>query len=175
MKDEGDSGIESRRELEAFCRDEYARVVGSLSLYCGDAAVARELTQDVMAIACRDWARLRNADLPSAWLHRVGINVANSYFRRKVAERRALQRLGPQTPTEYEDDTGATAVRKLVADLPRRQKAAIVLRFFCEFSVRETADAMGCAEGTVKALTHKGLHRLRREIETKGWEVADAI
>jgi RNA polymerase sigma factor (sigma-70 family) len=53
------------------------------------------------------------------------------------------------------------AVRAAVAALPPRQRAAIVLRYFADLSVRVTAAVMGCAEGTVKALTSKAISALR--------------
>jgi RNA polymerase sigma factor (sigma-70 family) len=48
-----------------------------------------------------------------------------------------------------------------VAGLPPRQRAAVVLRYFADLSVAETAAAMGCAQGTIKALTSQGLGTLR--------------
>jgi RNA polymerase sigma factor (sigma-70 family) len=46
--------------------------------------------------------------------------------------------------------------------LPDRQRAAIVLRYFADLSVRDTASALGCAEGTVKSLTSQAITALRR-------------
>jgi DNA-directed RNA polymerase specialized sigma24 family protein len=80
-------------DLAAFCRAQYAGLVRALSLYCGDRDVAQELAQETIAIACRDWSKVKTADDPRAWLHRVGINLANSHFRRRKAERNAKQRL----------------------------------------------------------------------------------
>jgi RNA polymerase sigma factor (sigma-70 family) len=48
-----------------------------------------------------------------------------------------------------------------VAALPRRQKTAIILRYFLDLSIQETAHHMGCSEGTVKALTHQATRALR--------------
>lgn len=99
---------------------------------------------------------------PGAWVHRVAINLANSRFRRFAAERRAHVRHGA-TADRYvvSDIAAAVEVRDAVAALPPRMRAAVVLRYFADMSVAETATAMGCAEGTVRSLTHKGLGALR--------------
>lgn len=59
------------------------------------------------------------------------------------------------------DTTTAIAVRQAVADLPPRQRQAILCRFYGQLSVAETAASMRCAEGTVKALTHQAIANLR--------------
>ncbi len=53
------------------------------------------------------------------------------------------------------------AVRDAVRQLPDRQRQAIVCRYYVQMTVRETAVAMRCAEGTVRALTSQGLSNLR--------------
>jgi RNA polymerase sigma factor (sigma-70 family) len=53
-------------------------------------------------------------------------------------------------------------VRRALAALPARQREAVVLRYVLDLSVDETAQRMGCAAGTVRALTSQGIARLRR-------------
>jgi RNA polymerase sigma factor (sigma-70 family) len=151
-------------EVIAFCRLEHPRLVGLLSLYCGRPDVAEELAQEAVAVALSRWKDVESATSPSAWISRVAINLANSHFRRKAAERRAQQRL-LQTPaeTQTEDLDVREAVRAAVSRLPRRQRAALVLRFYADMTVAQAADAMGCSEGTVKALTHQGVSNLQRD------------
>ena len=55
------------------------------------------------------------------------------------------------------------AVREAIVGLPARQRAAVVLRYHADLSVDDTAAVMRCAPGTVKALTHQALERLRDE------------
>jgi RNA polymerase sigma factor (sigma-70 family) len=52
----------------------------------------------------------------------------------------------------------------LLRTLTPRRRAAIVLRFYSELTVEETADALGCSPGTVKSLTSRGLSDLRERI-----------
>jgi RNA polymerase sigma-70 factor (sigma-E family) len=154
----------------AFVRREHPRLVGALSLYCGDLDVAEEVAQEALARACRDWSRLAGMRSPGAWTHRVAINLANSWYRRRSAEQRARARHGPSDDGvgREADSADVLAVRQAVAALPRRQRAAVVLRYFSDLPVTEVADALGCAEGTVKALTHKGIANLRRQLDDPG-------
>ena len=55
----------------------------------------------------------------------------------------------------------ATEIRHALASLPRRQREAVLLRFLLDLSVEDTAQRMGCAAGTVRALTAQGVGRLR--------------
>lgn len=154
--------MNDRASLEAFCRSRLSRVVGLLSLYCGDRDVAEGLAQDTMAVVCRDWHKLSKVRSPDAWVNRVALNLANSYFRRRRAERRMTQRVAAlRLPPDEWDAADAVAVRKAVAGLPTRQRTALVLRYYADLPIDETAEVMDCAPGTVKALTHKALIRLR--------------
>jgi RNA polymerase sigma-70 factor (ECF subfamily) len=146
-----------------FCRREHSRLVGALSLYCGDTYLAEEIAQEALARACRSWGRIQDYDSPGAWTHRVALNLASSHFRRRAYERRARERLAARTPAAHHDpDTAVNvAVREAVAALPPRQRAALVLRYFSDLPVAEVAKHMGCAEGTVRALTSQAVAALR--------------
>lgn len=147
-------------ELRRFVLDEQDRLVGMLALYTGDRWIAEELGQDAIVRLCQHWPRVRGMDQRRAWLNRVAINLANSWFRRRSAERRALVRSGPTTGTIDEDPAMTLALRSLVATLPPRQRTALVLRHYVGMNVAETAAVMRCAEGTVKALTHRAIGAL---------------
>lgn len=146
-------------ELAALCRAEHPRLVGMLSLYCGNHDVAEEIAQETLVRACRDWEKVRSMDHPEAWLHRVGINLTNSVFRRRAAERRARARLATEQ-THHAAHSDAELLDAL-KDLSPRARAVLLLRHHLGFSTRETAEAMDCPEGTVKTLLHKAIRDLR--------------
>lgn len=149
-------------ELEELSRIEWPRLVGALSLYLGDPVVAEEMAQEALARLCADWEKVCKMDSPGGWVHRVAINLANDRFRRIAAERRARRRLDTQSlpRAETSDAADAVAIRDAVARLPRRQKTAIVLRFFLDLSVDETSRLMDCPNNTVKSLTRRALTTL---------------
>lgn len=147
-------------DLAAFYAAEFPRLAGALSLYCGDRELAAELAQDAMAQACRHWQRIRHFDSPAAWVHRVGMNLANSAHRRTLLHRKAPSSSPSSSGTG--DPGTVLAVRAAVSRLPQRQKAAVVLRYFVDLPVEEVAALMKCSPGTVKALTSQGIANLRR-------------
>lgn len=133
-----------------------------LTLHVGDQAVAEELAQEAFARVCQHWSRVRVMANPRAWLNRVAVNLATSWFRRRAAERRARTRHGPTDESSAPTDTATVmAIRDAVRRLPVRQRTALLLRHFEDLPVADVAEAMGCAPGTVKALTHQAITSLR--------------
>ena len=130
-------------------------------MYCGDRAVAEELAQEALV---RVWERWGRIEAPRAFTYHVAFNLARSSLRRRGAERRAKARLQSRTPRDADlhDNATAMAVRQAVRALPERQRTAIVARFYADMTVAEAAVAMGCAPGTVKALTSQAITNLRR-------------
>lgn len=151
-------------ELQAFCDREYDRIVGSLALYCGDRDVAVELAQETLFRVSRDWHKVAGMQAPGAWAHRVAMNLANSHYRRRSAERRAVGRhRSRQTESVHRDADAADAVvvRRAVAALPRRQRSAVVLRYYLDYPLRDIAAALEISEGAVKSLLHRATTTLR--------------
>jgi len=145
-------------DLEQFYRAELPRLVGALTLYCGDRELAAELAQEAMTRAWRHWSRVGRLDSPRAWVYRVGVNLANSAWRRAVLRHRlpAAVEAAPE-----HDVGGAVAVRAAVAALPRRQRTALVLRYFVDLPAAEVAVLMRCTPETVRGLTHQAIRNLR--------------
>jgi RNA polymerase sigma factor (sigma-70 family) len=111
---------------------------------------------------CAHWRRVRNADSPSAWAHRVAFNLAKSHGRRQATWTRVRSRAvdGPRGVVDG-DRAAAIAVRDALATLPEPQRQALILRYFADLSVHDTATAMRCPENTVKTHTRRALDALR--------------
>jgi RNA polymerase sigma factor (sigma-70 family) len=152
-----------RDSLETFCRRQHPGLVRSLTLYTGDPLLAEECAQEALLEACRRWSQVSQLAAPAGWVHRVGFNHANAYFRRRRAERRALQRRGAGAEAVYElpDSAGTVFLRVAGARLPRRQRSVLVLRYFAGLGVAETAQALGISPEAVRSLTHRAVVALR--------------
>ena len=88
------------------------------------------------------------------------VNTASSWFRRKGwRNERPSELIG--SAAYDEDPSVRPALMQALAQLPPRQRAVIVLRFYDDLSVADTAQALGCAEGTVKSQTSDALAALR--------------
>jgi RNA polymerase sigma factor (sigma-70 family) len=151
-----------RSDAIAFCERVRPRLVGMLSLYCGDPAVAEEHAHEAIIRVWENWDAVKAMSSPEAWTLRVALNGVTSVFRRRLAERRALVKIaGRQAEPHTNNGVDEVDVRKAVAALPRRQKMVVVLRYYLDMSIEDTASFMGCAPGTVKSLTSKALAALR--------------
>lgn len=159
-------------ELRTFCESKQGRLVGMLSLYCGDVELARDFAQEALARVCRDWRRVQKLDNPEAWLHQVALNLSRSYFRKRAVEIRFRARIyheGTAGPASFPDHAGKQTVRNAVRQLPKNQRAAVVLRYYADWSVYEVAAFLGCPEGTVKTWTARGIETLRRTLADTDW------
>lgn len=154
--DEGDA--------DAFCRAVYPRLAATLGLHCGEPAIGEELAQEALVRVLERWPSVRDMGSPEAWTYRVGFNLAATTFRRRAAERRATAAVGRARLSPPADLADVLAVRAALATLPHRQRAAVVLRHLADLPVAQTAIVLGCAEGTVKALTSQGLDALRQRL-----------
>jgi RNA polymerase sigma-70 factor (sigma-E family) len=154
----------AREAADEFCRALYPRLLGSLALATGDRDLAEELAQDALARAWLHWRRVSKMSSPEAWTYRCAMNLSTSSWRRRAAERRALGRVagGLDRDSAELEPADAIAVRVAIAALPPRQRQAVVLRYYAGLSEAETATAMRCSPGTVKAHVHKALANLRR-------------
>jgi RNA polymerase sigma factor (sigma-70 family) len=96
-----------------------------------------------------------------AWAQKVAMNLARSHFRRRAAESRARERVSPARAAADEPSELRSEVVDAVSRLPRRQRTALILRYYVDLSVAETAGVMQCPQNTVKTLTRRALAQLR--------------
>lgn len=159
----------------AFCQAQHPRLVGALTLYVGDREVALDLAQETLARVWRDWHRLGDVRSLEGYAYRAAMNLARNHFRWRDVRRRHRDRLAAEHPVAHHDADAAdaVAVRAAVASLPHRKRAALVLRYFADRSVAETAAVMDLPENTVKSLTRRALADLRGVLGPTTEEVHD--
>jgi len=158
-----EEAVDTPHELAEVCRREYPRLVGMLGLYCGDVATAEELSQEALARLWRAWPKVAGYEDPAAWVRRVAINLANSNFRRAAAERRVARRLRADSIPRMDEPSDSIAIREAVKSLPKRQRTAVLLRFFLDLPYVEVAQWMNVPESTAKSLVRRGVARLRTQ------------
>jgi RNA polymerase sigma-70 factor (sigma-E family) len=138
-------------------RDTYADMVRLAVLLTGSVDIAQDVVQDAFVSVHRAWARVRE---PRAYLRRAVVNACTSHHRRVFRERRAKAGTGATTV-----ELGADELFDVLASLPARQRAAIVLRYWHGLDDQGIASALGCRPGTVGSLLHRATARLREVIE----------
>jgi RNA polymerase sigma-70 factor (sigma-E family) len=139
-------------------RDANADMVRLAYLLTGSADVAQDVVQDAFVSVHRSWARVSE---PRAYLRRAVVNACTSHHRRAFRERRATASHAAATV-----ELGADELFDVLGELPARQRAAVVLRYWHGLDEREIANALGCRPGTVGSLLHRAIARLREVMET---------
>ena len=151
-----------------FCHAQHPRLVGALSLYLGEREVAHDLAQETLARLWRDRGRLRaGVRSPEAYAFRTAFNLAKNHLRWRWVRHRDRARLEREQPTVHHDPDAAdaVAVRDAVAALPDSKRTALILRYFADQSVEQTASVMGIPQNSVKTLTRRALMDLRDELD----------
>lgn len=143
----------------------------SAFLFCGDWHLAEDLVQATMIKIYRSWSRVQQRDALSNYGRTV---LLRTWLDEKRRPWRRSERTEADVPersadgADPADETGRLWERDLVQEallrLPRRQRAVLVLRYFDDLSVVDTAEVMRCSAGTVKSQTARGLAALRAAV-----------
>jgi RNA polymerase sigma-70 factor (sigma-E family) len=130
-------------------------------LLCQDWHRADDLAQAAAIKAYSHWARAARADNTDAYVNAILVREF-LHERRSAWSRLVSLTDGPETAARQADHDSSLDLRSAVVALPPRQRAVLVLRFYCDLNVYQTAEALGCTPGTVKSQTAKALDSLRR-------------
>lgn len=150
-------------EFREFAAGQMESLRGLAYLTCGDWQVAEDAVLATLARLYVKWKRIDNhGGYARTAVVRAAIDeTRRPWWRREQSHSHAM----PDRPTGH-DATGAVDdrldLRQALLSLPARQRAVVVLRFLEGLSVQQTAAALHCPEGTVKAYTSRGLDALRK-------------
>ncbi|MEZ0064278.1 RNA polymerase sigma-70 factor (sigma-E family) [Streptacidiphilus sp. MAP12-20] len=158
-----------RRDREA----EYAEFANSrLSwlrtvayLLCGDWHEADDLAQTTLIKLYTAWHRVSGMENVDGYARKTLVNTFLA--ERRSPWRRVLLRSAKEEPQAQPDLDAILDLRQALTGLPARQRATVVLRYYCDLTVEQTADALNCSTGTVKSQTARGLDALRRGLESR--------
>ncbi len=142
--------------FESLYADEVDAMARLAFLMVGSETQAEELVHDAFARLYERWDRVDN---PGGYLRTCVVNGCKDRLRRRGVERRHAA----SSPGATEPVTDHLA--DVLAALPYRQRAAVVLRYYEDRSEADIADLLGVRPGTVKSLLHRGLANLREVIE----------
>ena len=141
-------------------------------LLCGDAHRADDIVQSTLIGVYLRWSKIRTVDNLDGYVHRILVRRYLDEARRSWA-RVLLAWRTPESATPaglgVED---VDAVRTALAALSKGQRSVLVLRYFCDMSVQETATALNCSVGSVKSQTSRGLAAMRGLLGAQ-WPDAD--
>ncbi|WP_290052367.1 SigE family RNA polymerase sigma factor [Amycolatopsis solani] len=130
-------------------------------LLCGDWHRADDLVQSAITRLYANWPRASRADNLDGYARRTLVNTFLAEQRTSWWKRVDLRGTEHERPAPGSDVEAALDLRAALDRLPARQRATVVLRYFGDLPVAETARALGCSEGTVKSQTSKAVETLR--------------
>ena len=166
--------------FDAFLKAYQERVFRFAMRYCGNPHDGQEIAQDAFVRAYRalqtyDTARIRSMAL-GPWLYRIALNVARNRVRGKRLTLAPLdeardysleRRYQPDERTSAHETSSELAA--LIAQLPARYRAPVVLRYIEDLPYAEIAEVLDAPIGTVKANVHRGIALLRKHaMESQG-------
>jgi RNA polymerase sigma-70 factor, ECF subfamily len=136
--------------IREFLHTAYPRLVAAIALASGSRPAAEDAVQEALLRAWERSEKGEDIESLSAWVTTVAMNLARSGLRRLRSERRARARLhGSAASDPVSSDR--VDVQRALSTLPRRQREAVVLRYYLQMDTREVATALGINEGTVKS------------------------
>jgi RNA polymerase sigma-70 factor (sigma-E family) len=157
----------ANREFERFAAEVSDPLLRTGFLMTGNAKDAEDLAQETLLKVARRWNRVRSMDHPAAYARRVLINLVLHDADRRARNRTELQ--PREAAAEIADEKAAQALREIddqvefrwaLTQLPARQRAVLVLRYWADLPVAQVAETLGCTEGTVTSTASRATARL---------------
>lgn len=135
-------------------------------LMCGDWYLADDLVQDALAKLFVHWRRIRAKGEVDAYVRRMLVNGYLATHRRAWRREVATADL-PDVPARVEGDIGTRdLLLRALASLQPSQRTIVVLRYWDDLSVEQTAAVLGCSTGNVKSQAARGLNHLRTALSS---------
>jgi RNA polymerase sigma-70 factor (sigma-E family) len=155
------------REFVEFVEAASSSLRRTAFLVCGDWHRADDVVQDGLYKLYLSWAKVNRQGNQLAYARRIVVNVAVDGGRRPWRREVPTDDLPPDR-VRHDDHTVGYADRdEILTALSRlapRQRACVVLRYYEDLSIEQTAEILGCSTGTVKSQTARGLETLRHTI-----------
>jgi len=151
---------------DQFVADRLDRLLRYATAMTCDRYLAQDIVQDVLLRAQHRWDRIGAMDAPYLYVKKMVTNEYLSWRRRRAARditasRATIEELVPVVDDPAVRHAERDAMRTKIAVLPRKQRAAIVLRYYEDCTDAEIATVLGCAEGTVRSHLSRAFKTLR--------------
>ncbi|WP_133903736.1 SigE family RNA polymerase sigma factor [Actinophytocola oryzae] len=160
--------------FHAFVARSTAPLTRLAYLLSGDQHLAGDLVQNCLIRLYGAWPRIRDQDAVDAYARKVLLRCWLNERRRPWRNRESRDGVIPEHAVPADDPAGAVhdkeTIRVALDGLPPRQRAAVVLRYWSQHSVTETAAILRCSEGTVKSQSARGLAALRAALGAEALE-----
>jgi RNA polymerase sigma-70 factor (sigma-E family) len=151
-------------DFEEYVQARGAALLHYAYLLCGNWQTAEDLTQSALQDALAHWRKVTRAEHPDRYLQRM---ITNRYLqaRRRRSSTEVVTADLTDRPQTGTDGVNAVVdrdqIRRLLARLPARSRAVLVLRYYLDLDDQAIAEAVGVAPATVRSIVSRSLGRLR--------------
>ncbi|MDI6106027.1 SigE family RNA polymerase sigma factor [Actinoplanes sp. NEAU-A12] len=153
---------------EAFVRQSAAGLLRLGNMLTLNPSAAEDLAQETLIRVGLNWSRLRSDGNPVGYAQRTMVNVfLNERRRRRPTPTDKIPETGREDTGLASVDSTA-AVRQMLASLPPKQRAAIVLRYMADLPDDEIGHLLGCTPATVRSQLSRGMSSLRATMTAEG-------
>ncbi len=156
--------VKASRNFETFYDAEARTLFRRLWLVTGNRSEAEEIMQDAFLNVWERWDRVGAMDDPVGYLYRTAMNMFRKRYRRAALAIRRSIGLAP-SGDDFADADDRETVRRVLATLPPRQRAALVLTEMLGFSAEDAGHALGVQASTIRSLSHQGRDSFRKVME----------
>jgi RNA polymerase sigma-70 factor (sigma-E family) len=146
--------------LTAFAAQHSVGLTRFAFVLSGDRQLAEDLVQDCLLALHRRFGETLPIDEPVAYARRVIVNGQVSR-RRRLAASEVVTDVVPEVGVDAADVSEQDAAWRLLAALPKRQRAVLVLRYYVDLTDEEIARTLSCRVGTVRSLAARAFAALR--------------
>ena len=157
----GTRGRPTDAEYAEFVHASWPRLYRTAYLMVGDHGLAEDLVQTALTKTYVAWPRIDDPGAAVAYARTCVTNEALTWFRKRGWNNEAVGVFTVDRAADHQDPATRPTVLAALRRLAPRQRAVIVLRYYADASVAETAQSLGCSTGTVKSQTSDALAKLR--------------
>lgn len=155
---------QGREDFRCYVTHRSPALLRTAYLLTGNRADAEDLLQTSLAKTYLAWDRIREREALDGYVRRVMVNTQTSFWRRRRIDERPTEELPEVAGRDATADLDLhDALWRALAGLPRKQRAAVVLRYYEDLSEAESAQALGVSVGAVKSATSRALAKLRSD------------
>ncbi|MEU4471832.1 SigE family RNA polymerase sigma factor [Micromonospora sp. NPDC023888] len=152
-------------QFREFVAARSAALLRTAYLLTGDWATAEDLLQTALTKTYLAWKRLGGIEAVESYARRVMVNTSTSWWRRRWHGERPTEVLPERAGVdEIEQQLDRDLLWRHLRELPNRQRAVLVLRYYEDMSEAQTAAMLNISPGTVKSQASRALSTLRRRM-----------
>ena len=135
-------------------------------LLCQDWHRADDLVQSTITKLYINWPKVAKVDHPDSYVRAILVNLflaeqRSPWWHRVTISSEPIEAEAPDAERQIADLGLRLHLGDALAAIPPRQRTSLVLRYYCDLSLEQTAEIMGCSVGTVKSQSARGLSAVR--------------